>query len=155
MTTQHTDEMREAFYYVQDKSRGYLGNAPTWWAHNDQGYTAYLEGAKRFTHAEAIEVTSKADDLAMYLCSEIDKRAHLVFDMQDFGRIGTDEPCPWRFGYASQATASAEAKYLPVIEKLVNALEYAVEPDGLEGGYEYGLAVSAIAIATPLLKGGE
>lgn len=98
-----SDKLREEEYYVRDVSRGYLGNSPVWWAVNDQGYTAYLSGAKRFTAKEAMEATSKADDLQIYRCAEIDKRAHLVFDMQDFGRLGTDEPCPWRFGYATRA----------------------------------------------------
>lgn len=99
----------DAMYYVQDKSRGYLGNSPVWWALNDQGYTAYILGAKRFTYDAALVTVNHADDLAMYPCDEIDKRLHLIFDSQDFHRLGTDEPCGWKGGYASR-TPDTSAK---------------------------------------------
>lgn len=49
-------------YYVQRKPSGYLGNAPIWWALNDSGYTAYLEKARRFSEADAMELTHEDKD---------------------------------------------------------------------------------------------
>lgn len=93
-------------YYLQRVPSNYLGNSPFWWAKGDKGYTAYILGAKRFTESEA---KSYVDDdpkkWAMYKCAEVDKRLHLVFDHQDFSRLGTDEPCGWPSGYAKLTTS--------------------------------------------------
>lgn len=36
----------------------------------------------------------------MFKCADVDKRLHLVFDIQDKSRLGTDAPCGWPAGYA-------------------------------------------------------
>jgi len=88
-------------YYVQNKNAGYLGNAPTWWGKNGKGYTAYILGAHRFTEQEAQELVNEdPQKYAMFLCSEIDERLHLVFDNQDVQNLGTDAGCGWSGGYA-------------------------------------------------------
>ena len=80
-------------YYLQNKHRGYLGNAPVWWAKGGQGYTAYLERAERMTKEDAdlILKDSERGKFAAYECDLIDRRAHLVFDSQEFLRI-EEEP---------------------------------------------------------------
>jgi len=93
--------MTEQKYYVQNKDRGYLGNAPVWWSHNDCGYTAYINGARRFYEQDAMALVEKdPHKWAMYKCDDIDARLHLVFDGQDRADLGTDAPCGWGFGYA-------------------------------------------------------
>ena len=87
-------------YYVHRKGT-FVGNAPSWWAKGGNGYTAYILGAERFNEEEAIELkNSDPDKWDIYKCDEIDKRLHLVFDIQDKKRLGTDEPCGWPSGYA-------------------------------------------------------
>lgn len=88
-------------YYLQNKNAGYLGNSPTWWAKDGRGYTAYILGAHRFSKEEAEDhVKRSPGKLFMFKCADIDARLHLVFDMQDFKRLGTDAPCGWDSGYA-------------------------------------------------------
>jgi hypothetical protein len=90
----------EEQYYVHRK-RDFLGNAPMWWAKGGRGYTAYILGAERFSKQEAEEMLNHdPEKWAIYKCSEVDKRLHLVFDIQDACRLGTDEPCGWPSGYA-------------------------------------------------------
>lgn len=93
-------------YYLQNKHAGYLGNAPTWWAKDGKGYTAYILGAHRFSKEEAEKyVNHSPEKFAMFKCADVDARLHLVFDEQDFSRLGTDEPCGWSSGYAALPAA--------------------------------------------------
>jgi hypothetical protein len=88
-------------YYIQNKDAGYLGNSPTWYGKRGCGYTAYILGAERFSKEDA-EKMVKDDPIKweMFRCSDVDCRLHLVFDIQDKNRLGTDEPCGWSSGYA-------------------------------------------------------
>lgn len=85
-------------YYIQRKPSGFLGNAPIWWAKGGCGYTAYIQNAEQFTHDEACKLVGDGVKFAMYPCSEINKRLHLVFDEQDFRNLGTDNPCDFTGG---------------------------------------------------------
>lgn len=40
-------------YYIQNKERGYLGNAPMFWKIGDNGYSVDLNVCKQFTYDEA------------------------------------------------------------------------------------------------------
>lgn len=93
--TQKDEALRMAddFYYIQRVHSQYLGNAPVWWAVGDNGYTSYIQNAKKFTLEEATELITNTDKYAMYKCKDIDARLHLVFDHQDFKNLGTDAPC--------------------------------------------------------------
>lgn len=91
-------------FYIRNKHQAFLGNSPVWWAKEGKGYTAYIQGAERFSEQEAKDlVSSEPSKYESFKCSEIDKRLHLVFDWQDIKRIGTDDPCGWSFGYAPQS----------------------------------------------------
>lgn len=74
-----------------------------------------------------------------------------VFDEQDLARIVGYERClrEWQ-----AATAEADAKYLPVIERLVAALEEC--ESWREGSYSHKRALflrdEALALAKPLLE---
>jgi hypothetical protein len=117
---------RAAFYYIQNKHAGYLGNAPIWWAKGGKGYTAYILNAERFTEANANQMV--ADDphnLAMYRCDYVDARLHLVFDSQDFHRLGTDEPCGWPGGYAC-AERDVSAELAAALEDIAYAKSWVV-----------------------------
>jgi len=84
--------MENKEYYLRNKDAGYLGNSFVWWAIGGAGYTAYINGAERFTEAEALAMVAQdRNKWEMYDCAEIDKRLHLVFDSQDVRRLGSDE----------------------------------------------------------------
>ena len=40
-------------YYIQNKMKGYLGNAPIFWAKNSMGYTADLNKAEKYSEEDA------------------------------------------------------------------------------------------------------
>jgi len=87
-------------YYVHRKNT-FVGNAPSWWAKGGNGYTSYILGAERFSGDEAFKLyESDPNKWEIFNCEEVDKRLHLVFDMQDKQRLGTDAPCSWPSGYA-------------------------------------------------------
>lgn len=96
--------MTNELYYIRNKNAGYLGNAWIWWGRNSQGYTAYLNGAGRYTKQEADEICQNNPEKNIaYKCSEIDERLHLVFDSQDAKRIGdSDKSSGWNFPYAER-----------------------------------------------------
>ena len=62
----------------------------------------YVLGAERFSKEDAEELLNHdPDKWAIYKCSDVDQRLHLVYDNQDNKRIGTDAPCGWPSGYAT------------------------------------------------------
>lgn len=82
-------------HYVQRKASGYLGNAPIWWKVGDQGYTTYVENAKRFSEEKARSLVNEdPEKWASYPCAFIDSRLHQVFDMQDFHHLEQWKPLP-------------------------------------------------------------
>lgn len=88
-------------YYVQNKDAIFLGNSPLWYGKGGRGYTAYIQGAERFSKEDAEQmVKHDPDKWEMFKCSDVDKRLHLVFDIQDKKNLGTDNPCGWSSGYA-------------------------------------------------------
>lgn len=90
-------------YYLRNKRSCNLGNSPMWYAKDGEGYTAYILGAERFTEEKKDLIMSHCEGkYEPFLCSEVDKRLHLIFDIQDAERLGTDEPCPWSGGYAKR-----------------------------------------------------
>lgn len=86
-------------YYIRRIPSGCWGNSPVWWAVNGQGYTAYLQNAERFSEEAALRMVKEdPKKWEAFKCCEIDRRCHLVFDVQDLKRLGTDpahEPNPW------------------------------------------------------------
>lgn len=106
-------------YYIRNKDAGFLGNAPVWYAKNGNGYTAYILGAERFSEQEAMKIVSDdTDKYEAFKCSDVDARLHLVFDMQDKRRLGTDEKCPWKFGYAEPRVTPAQSPNRAVLDAL-------------------------------------
>jgi hypothetical protein len=98
MTNSEARELEEE-YYVHRKGT-ITGNAPAFWAKGGNGYTSYVQGAERFTKSDAEALlNSDPSKWAIYRCKDVDARLHLVFDMQDTRRLGTNEPCGWPFGY--------------------------------------------------------
>lgn len=83
------EQPREKVYYLQRVPSGFLGNAIIFWRIGDSGYTAYLEGAREFSEEEALAMEKhNPEKWKAWPCDEIKKRVHLVFDIQDAGRIG-------------------------------------------------------------------
>ena len=123
-----TDKAREALkpqeYYVRNKDAAFLGNSPVWWARDGRGYTAYVQGAHRFTEEEAKKmVMDNSDKWAAFKCSDVDARLHLVFDYQDVKNLGTDKPCGWDWGYAQNTRAAHPVD----VEKVAEIVDEAVE----------------------------
>ena len=86
-------------YYIQRHQSGFLGNAPIWWAVGGNGYTAYVEGAERFSKQSAEEICEvpvgkKGEKYKAWPCDFIDSRLHKVFDMQDFRQLEQWKPQP-------------------------------------------------------------
>lgn len=83
-------------YYVRNKNAGYLGNSFIWYGKRGAGYTAYINGAERFSKAEAEKMEKEdPEKWQAFPCKDIDARLHLVFDSQDVKNLGTDNPCGW------------------------------------------------------------
>lgn len=98
---------QDELYYIQRVPSGYLGNSPVWWAIGGNGYTSYIQNAERFSLAGALSLVKDGRKYAMFKCNEVDARLHLVFDMQDFNKLGTGSPCDFTGGrYASKASDS-------------------------------------------------
>lgn len=75
-------------YYVRNKERGYLGNAPLWYGQNGAGYTDNLDKAHKFTHDEAQKmVLENPEKWDAWQCAHIDSLSYRTFDSQDFGKI--------------------------------------------------------------------
>lgn len=86
-------------YYIQRKG-SFVGNSPLWWSKGGNGYTAYIQGAERFSPEDADRLINENHNYVKFKCSEVDSRLHLVYDIQDNKKLGTDNPCSWPFGYA-------------------------------------------------------
>lgn len=69
-------------FYIQDVSRGYVGNSLMWWKHDNCGYVCDIRKAKVFTEEEAIDLCKFADDLRMWDKDYIDERIQHHIDMQ-------------------------------------------------------------------------
>lgn len=96
-------------YYVHRKG-SFVGNAPMFWAKGGNGYTSYIQGAERFSENDANQLHKEdPSKWKLYKCSEVDARLHLVYDVQDDKRLGTDSPCGWPWGYAAIASMHGEA----------------------------------------------
>lgn len=96
-------------YYLQNKSAGYLGNAPIWWNKGNRGYSAYIMSAKKW-NKEAAEKMVKDDPKkwAMHKCSDVNKLLRLVVDHQDlaFPDMGDNtHDDPW-YTYISEDDAN-------------------------------------------------
>lgn len=105
--------MTQELYYIRNKDAGYSGNALIWWGKNCAGYTAYINGAGRYTKVEADDICrSNPHKNVPYKCSDIDARLHYVFDHQDLHRMETGDLNGWGWPYA-------ERKH----DKLVKALK--------------------------------
>jgi len=74
-------------YYLQDaRWSGMVGNCPSFWRPDGNGYTTNLDEAGRFTHEEAMaQHRSRSTDLP-WLCSEVDKLRHPTVDVQHMPR---------------------------------------------------------------------
>lgn len=96
-------------YYIHRKG-DFVGNAPMWWAKGGNGYTSYILGAERFSREDADALIRRSGEkYKAYLCADVDARLHLVYDVQDDKRLGTDAPCGWPWGYAAIASMHGEA----------------------------------------------
>ncbi len=124
--TQTIEELEAEMYYIRNKDAGYLGNSFIWWGKDSQGYTAYINGAGRYTKEESEKICKgNPEKNIMYKCSDIDARLHLVFDSQDLRNLGTNEPCGWRFGYATnQALALARGESVLVPRNMIDIIKW-------------------------------
>ena len=107
-------------YYIQRIPSGYLGNSPNWWAKDGRGYTAYILGAERFTQEAAFKLVKEdPEKWKAFACDDVDERLHLIYDMQDNRRLGTDAPCAWDSGYAENPYSGSKDELLEALEKIV------------------------------------
>lgn len=81
------EENNSQLYYIQDKSRGYVGNSMVWWKYNNCGYVCDIKQAKVWSKEEAEERCQQASDLKMWAKEYIDERIQHHVDMQDCGII--------------------------------------------------------------------
>lgn len=51
-------ESSDELYYVQNSSRGMVGNSMLWWKHNNCGYVCDVRKARKFTKAEIDKMES-------------------------------------------------------------------------------------------------
>lgn len=128
-------------FYIHRKGT-FTGNAPSFWAKGASGYTSYVQGARRFKADEAYELyKSDPQKWEMFNCDEVDKRLHLVFDMQDKRKLGTNEPCGQPFGYAELRQQLAKPAVEPLLEALRDSAMKLLENlsfDDEEGLFEHG-----------------
>lgn len=80
-------------YYIQDTSRGYVGNSMVWWRRGHHGYTCDIREAHVFEWAELPKYLGDADDLVAYPVEHINPLAQHHVDMQDIDRaLGLRRP---------------------------------------------------------------
>ena len=70
-------------YYLQDaRHSAMVGNCPSWWRPDGNGYTTNLDEAARFTFDEAMAQHRCRDTDLPWLCSEVDKLRRPTVDCQ-------------------------------------------------------------------------
>jgi len=69
-------------YYIQDVSRGYVGNSVLWWKHDDCGYVCDIRLARVWNKEDAEEQCKASDELRMWNKKYIDVRVQHHIDMQ-------------------------------------------------------------------------
>lgn len=125
-------EPTEEMYYVHRKGT-FTGNAPAWWAKDGKGYTSYILGAERFTKEEAEKLfNGDPNKWAIYKCSEVDARLHLVYDIQDDKNLGTDNPSGWLSPYAKNSFTH-NIEHEEIAKQIPEALRQAIIKDFVEG----------------------
>lgn len=73
----------DGMYYLQDaRWSAMVGNCPSWWRPDGEGYTTNLDEAARFTFAEAMAQHRCRDTDLPWLCSEVDKLRRPTVDCQ-------------------------------------------------------------------------
>lgn len=73
----------DGLYYLQDaRWSAMVGNCPSWWRPDGNGYTTNLDEAARFTFAEAMAQHRCRDTDLPWLCSEVDKLRRPTVDCQ-------------------------------------------------------------------------
>jgi len=122
--------MSDNLYYLRNKEQRFLGNAPTFWG-KEGGYTAYVQGAQKFTAADALDkVNCSPEKFEAIKCADIDCRLHYVFDWQDANSLGTNKPCGWEFGYAPPPPVEPVVPLSEVLELLGHIHSEWVYPKG-------------------------
>jgi len=118
-------------YYIHRKGT-FVGNAPSWWAKGGNGYTSYILGAERFSLEDALKLVTNGNKYAMYKCADVDARLHLVYDVQDDKRLGTDEPCGWKSGYATAPSETARLRQqLDIAVVVLNKISQPTQTENL------------------------
>lgn len=85
--TQATNEWNKSYkihkkeYYVQD-SRGYVGNAVSWWGKNRAGYTCDIDEAGIYNEEEAAKICKNRKTDVMWEKDYIDQKISRYIDMQ-------------------------------------------------------------------------
>lgn len=75
-------------YLLQNRSAGYLGNSPMFWA-DGGGYTQWIDEAKQWTWKEArlqIRAAKSTHNFRAIPLDEIERVAKRTVDMQDLRR---------------------------------------------------------------------
>lgn len=69
-------------YYIQNISRGYVGNSVMWWKHDNCGYVCDIRKARVWTREEAEQHCKMSSDLIMWEKEYIDSKIQYHIDMQ-------------------------------------------------------------------------
>ena len=149
---------KKEMYYLRKLEAGYWGNSPVWYCINE-GYTAYINGAKKFPEEVALKY-QKDDPIKWkaYKCKDIDSRLHLIFDSQDEHRLGTDKPNGFNFDYAlheNQQIIAEKDKSIAELEENAQNLINVFCGSGMKTGDIISEYENAIQKTKQLLKGGK
>lgn len=91
----------DGMYYLQDaRHHAMVGNCPSFWRPDGNGYTTNLDEAARFTFEDAMQQHQRRKTDLPWLCSEVDKLRRPTVDCQDM-------PRSWD---AQRAALAAQAK---------------------------------------------
>ena len=82
----------DGMYYLQDaRWSAMVGNCPSWWRSDGNGYTTNLDEAARFTFADAMTQHRCRETDLPWLCSEMDKLRRTTVDCQYMPRSWDDQ----------------------------------------------------------------
>ena len=93
-------DVRDDLYYLQDaRWASMVGNCPSFWRPDGNGYTTNLDEAARFTFSEAMAQHRCRETDLPWLCSEVDKLRRATIDCQYMPRSWDEQ----RAAIAAQA----------------------------------------------------
>ena len=78
------------WYYLQNKSQGYVGNSLLWWALNGRGYTCDIRCAEVWTKQSLMKRNPTESKYKAYRKDVIDRLVQHHIDMQDLEHKDND-----------------------------------------------------------------